>query len=122
MISPILLYGHAYCGMVRPVRQLLNGAGADYTYIDILNNEDGRERVRKINSGNESVPTLVFPDGSTLTEPSYLTLTRKLGEMGYAIPTGVRLQTAVLMYSFSLVQLLAVIIFLYGLLSLLGVI
>jgi hypothetical protein len=47
--------------------------------VDIRQDEAGRARVREINAGCESVPTLVFPDGSTLTEPSPHALNLKLG-------------------------------------------
>ena len=40
----------------------------------------------KLINGYESVPTLVFPDGSTLTEPTNGGLQAKLGEMGYTVP------------------------------------
>ena len=42
-------------------------------------------RVRAINNGNESVPTLVFPDGSTLTEPTVGELQSKLESLGYKV-------------------------------------
>jgi mycoredoxin len=35
--------------------------------------------VKKVNRGNRSVPTLIFPDGTTLVEPSMLELARRLG-------------------------------------------
>jgi hypothetical protein len=41
-----------------------------YDYVDIRKDNIGRLRVKEINAGYESVPTLVFADGSTLTEPS----------------------------------------------------
>jgi hypothetical protein len=47
---------------------------------------EARERVKTINHGYESVPTLIFPDGSTLTEPSAGELRRKLQGMGYTVP------------------------------------
>lgn len=69
--------------MVPPVLHALDAAEAPYQYIDIRQDLDGRERVRAINHGNESVPTLVFPDGSTLTEPGLATLRKKLAELGH---------------------------------------
>lgn len=55
---------------MRTVRAAFEHSGVDYDYVDIRNDNAGRLRVKEINSGNESVPTLVFADGSTLTEPS----------------------------------------------------
>ena len=82
----VLLYGHAACPMVPPVRGLLRRSRVPYKYIDIHRDEEGRARVQDINGGNESVPTLVFPDGSTLTEPSTGMLKRKLNALGYSVP------------------------------------
>jgi mycoredoxin len=59
---------------------------AHYEYIDILRDTQAKNRVREINHGNQSVPTLVFPDGSTLTEPSLSELQLKLEGLGYEVP------------------------------------
>lgn len=47
--------------------------------ININGNAEAREQVKKINNGYASVPTLVFPDGSILTEPSLREIRLKLG-------------------------------------------
>jgi mycoredoxin len=83
MSAKIMLYGHAKCPTVPLARTMLERAGAEFEYINIDTNEAARLRVREINRGYESVPTLVFPDGSTLTEPSTRTLKHKLAAMGY---------------------------------------
>ena len=85
MSEKITVYGSPLCGMVVPVRNLLDRAEASYEYIDIVRSAEGKERVRQINDGNQSVPTIVFPDGSTLTEPSLSILQTKLETLGYAI-------------------------------------
>lgn len=82
--ATITLYGHADCPLVPHARVLLERSGASFAYVDIRSNEAGRLYVRDMNHGNESVPTLVFPDGTVLTEPSSQTLRHKLIAMGYA--------------------------------------
>ena len=82
----IKLYAHNTCPMVPPVIALLKGANANYDYINIHQDETAREFVREVNNGFESVPTLLFPDGSTLTEPSTGALKNKLNEFGYDVP------------------------------------
>ncbi len=67
------------------MRAALDELGVEYSYVDIHHDEPGRQRVREINHGNESVPTLVFPDGSTLTEPSLLTLQTYLQRSEFGI-------------------------------------
>jgi mycoredoxin len=81
--NKIILYGRPACAMVPPVQNALKRAGAAYEYVDIYSVLEARERVREINHGYESVPTLAFPDGSTLTEPSVGQLQAKLQSLGY---------------------------------------
>jgi len=81
-----ILYGHPACGMVAPVRYMLQQAKVEFDYVDIYRVQGTRQIVRDLNHGNESVPTLVFPDGSTLTEPSTTDLTTKLEQLGYVVP------------------------------------
>ncbi len=49
--------------------------------IDIADDNKAREFVRQINHGNESVPTIIFPDGGILVEPQNSILAEKLTEM-----------------------------------------
>lgn len=82
----ITLYGAPTCPAMLPVRSLLKRAGAPFHYVDITQDAEGRNRVMQINDGYASVPTLVFGDGSTLTEPGIPELRRKLESLGYEAP------------------------------------
>lgn len=82
----IRLYGTPFCPGLPPVRAMLEQVGVEYEYIDISRDSEARERVREINQGYESVPTIVFLDGTTLTEPSAGELQKKLEALGYHIP------------------------------------
>ena len=84
--AKIILYAHPTCPMLAPVWAMLKQSQVDFDYINIHQDDDARQRVREINNGYESVPTLVFPDGSTLTEPSAAKLRRKLRKAGYGVP------------------------------------
>jgi mycoredoxin len=75
----ITLYGTSWCGGSRRARLLLDRSKIPYRYVDIDEDEEAARLVEKINRGYRSVPTLVFADGSTLTEPSEAELRRKLG-------------------------------------------
>lgn len=85
MSKELLVFGRPGCPMVYPVQALLKNEDIEYTYIDIYQDDEARERVRSINSGYESVPTIVFSDGSTLTEPSSAEFRKKLMEYGYVV-------------------------------------
>lgn len=85
MPEKIVVYGHPACPAVPPVRAMLAQAKVLYDYINIRQDGQAAALVRTINGGNESVPTLVFPDGTTLTEPSPSALKRKLEALGYRV-------------------------------------
>lgn len=82
----ITLYGHPFCASVGPIRRILSLCSVNVEYINIHRDVDGRERVREINNGYESVPTLVFADGSTLTEPNIVEFKRTLESKGIKVP------------------------------------
>ena len=85
MPTPITLYGTPICPGLPPVRGLLAQAKIPYDYIDISRDPAAAAKVRALNDGNESVPTLTFPDGSSLTEPSAGQLKEKLEGLGYQV-------------------------------------
>ena len=85
MNEKIVVYGHPTCPSVGPIKAMLTRAKVDYAYVNIRQDAQAAALVRSINQGNESVPTLVFPDGSTLTEPSTSAVKRKLEAMGYQV-------------------------------------
>lgn len=73
------LYGTSWCGDTRRARVFLETNQIPFEWIDIDKDPEAAKLVEKINNGYRSVPTLVFPDGSTLTEPSSAELKEKLG-------------------------------------------
>jgi mycoredoxin len=85
MQDTITVYGHPTCPNLGPVKGLLTQSNVKFEYIDIHQDGAAAARVRTINNGNESVPTLVFPDGSTLTEPTVGELRSKLKSLGYQV-------------------------------------
>ena len=79
-LSPgkIMLYGVSWCGDCRRARQIFAEKEINYVDIDIEQDEKAAEFIRQQNQGFQSVPTIIFPDGTTLTEPDRPTLTQKL--------------------------------------------
>jgi len=77
----LILYGTSWCGATRRARQTLETRRIQYTYIDIDSDEEGRAFVEKTNRGYRSVPTLLFPDGSTLTEPTTIELADAIAKL-----------------------------------------
>ena len=75
----IVMYGTTWCGGSRRCRLLFDRYGIAYKWIDIDQDESAGKYLETLNGGHRSVPTIVWPDGSKLTEPSESELAAKLG-------------------------------------------
>ncbi len=78
MTEQITLYTSDYCGQAKRVEKFLLEQNVAVDIVNIDGNPEGRDAVKSINNGDASVPTLVFPDGSILTEPTLRQLQSKL--------------------------------------------
>jgi len=74
----LLVYGVAWCGDCRRAQKFLQTNKIPYEFINIDQDKTGEQLVIKVNRGFRSVPTIVFPDGSILVEPSNRQLAQKL--------------------------------------------
>lgn len=77
--SPITLYTSRFCGHSWAVERFMKEHKIPIQQISIDGDPEARSQVMTINNGYASVPTLIFPDGTTLTEPSFRQLRTKLG-------------------------------------------
>jgi mycoredoxin len=75
----VLFYGTSWCYSSRRARSIFDQNQVPYEFIDIDYDERARSYVESVNHGNRSVPTILFPDGSVLVEPSTDELCKKLG-------------------------------------------
>jgi len=80
--SVIKMYGTTWCGDCKRARRVFEETKIDYQFIDIDKDKAAEEFVRTTNHGNRSVPTIVFPDGEILVEPSSLSLLEKFAQLG----------------------------------------
>lgn len=64
------MYSTVWCGYCRRLKDQMDRAGIDYRVVDIEDDRDAAELVMSVNGGMQTVPTLVFPDGSALTNPT----------------------------------------------------
>lgn len=76
--ATITMYGAAWCGDCRRSKKFLDENQVAYHYIDVEADESAAEKVIQINGGMRSIPVIIFPDGSHLTEPSDNALKEKL--------------------------------------------
>jgi mycoredoxin len=77
--AELIVYATNWCGDCARARRLLDEHRVAYRWIDIDRDREADALVRKVNRGNRSVPTLIFPDGSMLVEPSNQQLAQRLG-------------------------------------------
>lgn len=75
----IKFYGTTWCGDCRRARNFFSENKIDYEWIDISTDNAATEYVMSVNKGCKSVPTIFFPDGSLLVEPSSYQLREKFG-------------------------------------------
>lgn len=66
----VLMYSTTWCGYCRRLRTQLDSEGIGYTVIDIEEHPEAAAYVEQVNGGNQTVPTVVFPDGTATTNPS----------------------------------------------------
>jgi mycoredoxin len=66
----ILVYGTQWCGDCRLAKRVFDEQGVAYDFIDIDSEPGAVDEVLKRNRGMRSVPTIIFPDGKVLVEPS----------------------------------------------------
>lgn len=66
----ITIYSTTWCGYCRRLKSQLDSVGIGYTEVNIEEQPDAAAFVEQVNGGNQTVPTVVFPDGSAATNPS----------------------------------------------------
>jgi mycoredoxin len=74
----IKMYGTSWCPDTMRARQCLQRNKVDYNWCDIEKDKEGCAFVEKVNQGKRRVPTIVFPDGSIMVEPSTPELEKKI--------------------------------------------
>ena len=79
MDEQIKVYGASWCGDCRRAKRFLGDQRIAYEWHDIEQEPSYIEVVQRYNGGNNTIPTIVFPDGSHLAEPTNEELADKLG-------------------------------------------
>lgn len=77
----VTMYTTNWCGYCRRLKGQLERAGVPYEEVNIEQVPGTAEIVEKVNDGNQTVPTLVFADGSALTNPSLKDVQAKLAAL-----------------------------------------
>ena len=78
MSQPVLkVYATSWCFDCRRVKRFLSESAIPFEWIDIDRDKQAEQYILQVNHGMRSVPTLLFADGSILTEPSNAQLSAK---------------------------------------------
>ena len=77
-MDKIKFYGTMWCSDCHRSKEFLDTNKIDYEYTDVDENQEFAKYITKINNGLQRVPTIIFPDGSILVEPTNQQLAAKL--------------------------------------------
>lgn len=69
-VAQLTVFGAHWCPDVKRSRALLDRAEIPYRYVDVERDPAGETAVRRLQAGRRRIPTLLWPDGSFMVEPS----------------------------------------------------
>jgi mycoredoxin len=74
----VTMFSTSWCGYCRRLKTQLDREGIAYTEVDIERDPQSAAFVEEVNRGNQTVPTVLFPDGSAATNPSVIEVKQRL--------------------------------------------
>ncbi|MGE0819490.1 MAG: mycoredoxin [Candidatus Nanopelagicales bacterium] len=66
----LTMYSTTWCGYCQRLKAQMGREGIEYVEVDIERDPEAAAFVESVNGGNQTVPTLLYPDGSAETNPS----------------------------------------------------
>jgi mycoredoxin len=78
--APVTMYTTSWCGYCVRLKRMMQTEGIDFAEVNIEVDEQAADIVMNANGGNRTVPTVVFADGSALTNPSIDQVKAQLGK------------------------------------------
>ena len=81
MSGSFTMYSTPWCGYCHRLKSQLDREGIAFDIVDIEQFPDAAEIVESANTGNQTVPTLVYPDGTAQTNPSLAQVKDKLAAL-----------------------------------------
>jgi mycoredoxin len=79
-MAAFTMYSTPWCGYCHRLKGQLKRAGIEFTEVDIEQVPEAAEIVEQVNNGNQTVPTLVFSDGTAMTNPSLAQVVEKIAD------------------------------------------
>lgn len=84
MSSSFTMYTTPWCGYCHRLKSQLDREGIPFDIVDIEQDPSATQIVESANNGNQTVPTLVYSDGTAQTNPSLAQVKAKLAELATA--------------------------------------
>jgi len=81
-VPELTMYTTSWCGFCRNLKSQLGRLGIEMAEVDIERDEAAAEFVMSVNGGNQTVPTVLFPDGSVMVNPSASQVRQHLAVVG----------------------------------------
>jgi len=78
----LTMYTTAWCGHCQRLKAQLAREGVSFREVNIEQDPSAADLVAQVNGGNQTVPTLVFADGSALTNPSWAAVKERVASLG----------------------------------------
>ena len=75
------MFSTQWCGYCHRLKRQLDHEGISFEVVDIEQQPDAAKVVEEANGGNQTVPTLLYPDGTTQTNPSLAQVKEKLADL-----------------------------------------
>jgi len=75
------MYTTQWCAFCKRLKSQLARDGITMTEVDIEHDPAAADYVMSVNGGNQTVPTLVFPDGSVMVNPSAAQVQKRMAEL-----------------------------------------
>ena len=69
-VNDVTMYSTVWCGYCRRLKAQLTRAGIAFREVDIEHDAAAAAFVAGVNGGNQTVPTVLLPNGSVLTNPT----------------------------------------------------
>ncbi len=81
MPAELTMYTTQWCAFCRRLKSQLARDGITMTEVDIERDPAAADYVMSVNGGNQTVPTVVFPDGTVLVNPSAAQVKKRMAEL-----------------------------------------
>ncbi len=82
--APVTMYTTDWCGYCVRLKKLMQREGIQFAEVNIEHDDEAADLVMRANGGNRTVPTLLFPGGVALTNPSIDQVKAQLGSIAEA--------------------------------------